>query len=472
MWLSSRGGSWFGVAVVGAVSFAAMWSPVGYSKHRHPRLRRDLPCGGRVAISGRSMPPDPVTPRIVPATGGVSHAGPGDHNSLAGATKKVTGACPCPVYRRRRTKPARRGWRPGVVHIRASLWIKPAAGRGLRPPAPAPRPVHLQRLAAGHHVLARHPHVGHRTVAAAPDEVRQQVLVGTSRPAANAGTVDVDVHQVRPAPRSSAPMSSRPSASAPPRVASWSTAAAGTTVESTVDRRANIAASRSVLPQVQVVVAGRPVRADADRDARRAQVGRAARCPKPASRSSPGSAPRRRPRSRTPGCPCPTGAPRAPRAPGPAACPPTPAAAAPNRRLLPLRGVLRQPPRPRGSAPARPAPAPTPPSRSALRARACTPSAGRNPAPPARPGRSAGRRRRSSARSSASSARQSQPGSSITARRDQHACRPTSARRRPAARLRSTSRRWSSRRGGASPPSPAACPCARPLASSSPRQAR
>jgi len=59
------------------------WSPV---EHRWPAptLRRDLPTGGRVPIqrSFDATRPGDTTPRIMPSTGGVSHAGPGDHSSL------------------------------------------------------------------------------------------------------------------------------------------------------------------------------------------------------------------------------------------------------------------------------------------------------------------------------------------------------------------------------------------------------
>jgi hypothetical protein len=84
-------------------------------ERRHPRLRRDLP-SGRPCPYQRSLDatrPGDTTPRIMPATGGVSHAEPGDHSPLIKSYEEVTGRAPGPRPRRdrhpiRATAPRRR----------------------------------------------------------------------------------------------------------------------------------------------------------------------------------------------------------------------------------------------------------------------------------------------------------------------------------------------------------------------------
>ncbi len=87
---------------------------------RHPRYDETCPPGGRVPISGPAMPPGPVTPpsRIMRSTGGASHAGPGDLDSLIRSCEKgneVAGVrAPATCVPERRC-PAGPGRGPGFV---------------------------------------------------------------------------------------------------------------------------------------------------------------------------------------------------------------------------------------------------------------------------------------------------------------------------------------------------------------------
>jgi hypothetical protein len=68
------------------------WSPV-WHRVPAPTLRRDLP-GGRPCPYQRSLDATgsgDTTPRIMRSTGGVSHAGPGDHDSLIRSYEKGNG---------------------------------------------------------------------------------------------------------------------------------------------------------------------------------------------------------------------------------------------------------------------------------------------------------------------------------------------------------------------------------------------
>jgi hypothetical protein len=108
---------------------------------RHPRYDETHQAGGRVPIQ-RSLDatrPGDITPRIMRATGGVSHAGPGDHSSLIRNYEKGNGARPQP---------------PPALGTRDTAWFTAAPSGGQANQPTAKLLGWKQRIAVGEQPLA------------------------------------------------------------------------------------------------------------------------------------------------------------------------------------------------------------------------------------------------------------------------------------------------------------------------------